>query len=517
VRYVVTAAEMRAIDAATIDGIGLPGAVLMENAGRAVAAAVAEELARRGDGAARAVAVVCGAGNNGGDGYVVARVLRQQHIQAAVYLAAPRSAVRGDALVHLMAYERTGGPVLSIAEPGELAEHRQAIEGAAVAVDALFGTGLARDVDGHLAGVIHSINRCGGRIISVDVPSGLSADSGAVLGAAVEPHRTVTMAFLKVGLAVAPGLARAGAVSVAEIGIPLELASAHGVRLAVLDPADVAGGLPRAGLLDHKNRRGHALVVAGAPGKRGAGRLSAMAALRSGAGLATLAWQGRDLPAPDPVMTAELDADAGDAAERLVALAEGKRAVAIGPGMPTGSGGRALVRAALERLAQPMVLDADALNHLAGELERVAESRAPVVLTPHPGEAARLLGVGAADIERDRVAAVRELADRSRATVVLKGAGTLVCDGEAADGFVTVNPTGGPALATAGSGDVLTGVVAGLLVQGLPAGEAARTAVYLHGLAGEHCQERIGEVGATASDVLDALPHAFARLHALAA
>jgi len=515
--HVLTAAEMRAIDAATIEGIGLPGVVLMENAGRAVAEAVREELAAGAgaSGAVGAVAVVCGAGNNGGDGYVIARVLRQLRVPASVYLAVPRAAVRGDALTHLAAYEQSGGPVRSIALPAELSEQRGAIESAAVVVDALFGTGLARPVEGHLAEVIHSMNRASGRVVAVDVPSGLSADTGAVLGAAVEPHRTVTMAFLKVGLAVAPGLARAGRVSVAEIGIPRELATAHGVTLAVLESEDILGALPRPGQLDHKNRRGHALVVAGGPGKRGAARLSSMAALRSGAGLVTLAWAGRDVPAPDPVMTAQRDADADGAPEVLAELAAGKRALAIGPGMPTGAGGRALVRAALERLEVPMVLDADALNHLAGELERVAESRAPVVLTPHPGEAARLLGVGAADIERDRVAAVRELAERSRAVVLLKGAGTLVCDGEAADGLVTINPTGNPALATAGAGDVLTGVIAGLLAQGVPAGDAARAGAYVHGVAGDLCRDQMGEVGATASDILDALPGAFSRLHAI--
>ncbi|HTE53642.1 MAG TPA: NAD(P)H-hydrate dehydratase [Kofleriaceae bacterium] len=506
--HVVTSAEMRAIDAATIEGIGLPGAVLMENAGRAVVAVVQEELARGGG----AVAVVCGAGNNGGDGHVVARVLRQLGASVALYLAAPRSAVRGDALVHLAAYENTGGVVASIAEPGQLAEHRPAIEQAAVVVDALFGIGLARPIEGHLAAIIHCINRARGRIVAVDIPSGLSADSGEVLGAAVAAHRTVTMAFLKVGLAVAPGLARAGRVEVAEIGIPVELATAHGIHLARLEAADLVGTLPRAGLLDHKNRRGHALVVAGGPGKRGAARLTSMAALRAGAGLVTLAWEGREVPAPDPIMTAELDADAADAVERLVALAGGKRAIAIGPGMPTGEGGKALVRAALQRIEVPMVLDADALNHVAGELDRVAGSRAPVIMTPHPGEAARLLGVSTAVIERDRVGAVRELAERSRAVVVLKGAGTLVCDGEATDGFVTINPTGGPALATAGSGDVLTGVVAGLLAQGLTPADAARTGVFVHGLAGEACAERLGASGATASDVLDAVPRGFVRL-----
>ncbi len=507
-KHVVSAAEMRAIDAATIEGIGLPGAVLMENAGRAVADAVVEELGGR----AGAVAVVAGAGNNGGDGYVVARVLRARGVEALVYLAARRGEVRGDALLHLQAYEQTGGMATSIAEPGELAEHREAIESAPVVVDALFGTGLARPVGGHLAQVIEVVNRAGGTVVAVDIPSGLSADSGMALGAAVRAKRTVTMAFLKLGIAVAPGLSRAGRVTVAEIGIPVELAQAHGIRVAVLEARDIEGALRRPDLLDHKNRRGHVLVVAGSPGKRGAARLTSFAALRAGAGLATLASDGGELAAPDPIMTAALDAEAPGAVDRLAELAEGKAAVAIGPGMAPGAGGKALVRAALERLAVPLVLDADALNHLAGEAGRIAKAKASVVITPHPGEAARLLGTTAGEVERDRVAAARSLAELTRAVVVLKGAGTLVCDGAVGDGFVTINPTGGPALATAGSGDVLTGVVAALVGQGHEPGEAARAAVYLHGLAGDLAAARIGPVGVTASDVLDSIPDAYSKL-----
>ncbi len=507
-KYVVSAVEMRAIDAATIEGIGLPGAVLMENAGRAVADAVMEELGGR----TGAVAVVAGAGNNGGDGYVVARVLRARGVEALVYLAARRSDVRGDAQLHLAAYEQTGGMATSIAEADELAEHREAIQAAPVVVDAIFGTGLARPVSGHLAAVIEVVNRSRGRVVAADIPSGLSADRGIPLGAAVQAHRTVTMAFLKLGIAVAPGLARAGRVTVAEIGIPVELAPAHGIRVAVLEASDLIGSLRPPQLLDHKNRRGHVLVVAGSPGKRGAARLTSWAALRAGAGLVTLASDGGEIAAPDPVMTAALDAEAPDAGDRLAALAEGKAAVAIGPGMAPGAGGRALVRAALARLEVPMVLDADALNHLAGEAALIASARAPVVITPHPGEAARLLRTDAAEVEADRVAAARALAELTRAVVVLKGAGTLVCDGAAGDGFVTINPTGGPALATAGSGDVLTGVVAALVAQGLEAGEAARAAVYLHGLAGDLAAARIGPVGVTASDVLESVPAAYSNL-----
>ncbi|HUS68476.1 MAG TPA: NAD(P)H-hydrate dehydratase, partial [Kofleriaceae bacterium] len=495
-QYVVTAAEMRAIDAATIEEIGLPGAVLMENAGRAVADAVMEERAGRPG----PVAVVCGAGNNGGDGTVVARVLRARGVEVAMYLAAERGAVRGDAATHLGAYEQAGGVALSIATADELAAQAPAIQSAAVVVDALFGTGLAREVTGPMAEVVAVMNGAAGRVVAVDVPSGLSADRGVELGCAVRADRTVTMAFLKVALAVAPGLARAGRVTVAEIGIPTELAAAHGVRLARLERGDVAGLLPAAGATDHKNRRGHVLVVAGSPGKRGAGRLAALGAMRGGAGLVTLAAEVRDEGAAAPVMTAVIDADAAGAADALVTLAKGMRCVAIGPGMATGAGGRALVRAAVERLEVPIVLDADGLNHVADDPSVLARARGGVVLTPHPGEAARLLGCSVAEVEADRVAAVRALAEKTAAVVLLKGAGTLVCDGgeEDGSGFVTVNATGNAVLATAGAGDVLTGLIAALVGQGVGLADAARLGAWVHGTAGDVLRERMGRVGVTA-------------------
>ncbi len=277
-QYVVTAAEMRALDAATIDEIGLPGAVLMENAGRAVADEALAILGARAAGAE--VAVVCGAGNNGGDGYVAARWLRDAGVLAAVYLAADETRVRGDARLHLDAYRQCGGVLFSIAGPEQLAEHRHDIEAAALVIDCLFGTGLERTVDGHLAEVIEVINRGDGERLAVDLPSGLSADTGEVLGAAVQADRTVTMAFFKVGIASAPGFARAGQVRVAAIGIPRQLAQVQGVHAGLLEPADVRAWLPRPEPLDHKGRRGHCLVVAGSPGKRGAARMTAWVLLR---------------------------------------------------------------------------------------------------------------------------------------------------------------------------------------------------------------------------------------------
>ena len=489
---VVTAAEMRALDRATIEEIGLPGAVLMETAGRAVAGACAP---RGGH-----VAIVCGPGNNGGDGFVAARVLRERGADAAVYLACPRGAVRGDARLHLDALERSGGVVLDVSDPAHLDEHGAAIATAAIVVDALFGTGLTRTVEGHAAAIIARINQAAGTVIAADLPSGLDADTGAVHGVAVRADVTVTMGALKVGLCSAPGVVLAGEVRVAEIGIPRALVLAQGTRAGLLDADDVRALAPAPGPMDHKGRRGHVLIVGGSPGRRGAARLAATAALRAGAGLVTLAGAGPgEVAAADPVMTAICDTP-----DQLAALAAGKDAIVIGPGMLRGDAGRALVAAALAA-GPPVVLDADALNHLGTDLAQVAAAHAPAVLTPHPGEAGRLLGVATAAIEADRLAAVRNLAAASRAVVALKGARTLVCDGTLGDEFVAINPRGGPALATAGTGDVLTGAIGALLAQGVPPAGAARLAVWVHGAAGELAAARHGARGATAADVADQL------------
>ncbi len=505
-RYVVTSSEMRALDRATIDEIGLPGAVLMENAGRAVAHNLLARTTPLGH-----VAVVCGSGNNGGDGYVIARYLRAAGVSATVYLAARHEQLVGDAALHLAVYEQCGGVVCSVPDAASLAEHKAAIEAADVIVDCLFGTGLARPVEGNYRALIELVNRAHAHVVAVDIPSGLSADTGHALGVAVQADHTITMAFLKVGLAVSPGFASCGTVSVADIGIPRDLARLQNIGLAELEARDAASMLPALSPLDHKGRRGNVLVIAGSPGKRGAGRLTSWAALRSGAGLVTVAMDAarQDVVAPDPIMTAALDADAAGALDVLRAISRNRDVVAMGPGMAPGDGGRQLVHAALRELTCPVVLDADALNHLAGDTERVASAVPPVVLTPHPGEAARLLGCTAADIEADRVAAVRELAEASRAVVILKGARTLICDGGAGDGFATVNPTGGPALATAGTGDVLTGLVAALIGQGAPLVSAARCGAYVHGLAADLAADALGDRSVTASDVLDSIPTAF--------
>jgi NAD(P)H-hydrate epimerase len=495
---VVTVAEMRALERATIEELGLPGIVLMDTAGRATAAAVAR-VAPVGQ-----VVVVCGPGNNGGDGYVVARVLAEAGRDVATLLAAPRDAIAGDAATELAVLERAGGVVLPCATAADLEAASGVLAEAAVVVDAVFGLGQTREVTGHYAAVIAAIERAPGVVVAVDQPSGIETDTGRVLGVAVDADVTVTFGALKIGLVTAPGFVHAGAVEVADVGIPRRLVDASAVGAGLWDATDAGRVAPRPHPTEHKGTRGHVVVVAGAPGTRGAGRLAALGALRAGAGLCTLAAPADangELAAPDAVMTAVVD----DAASVAAAIA-GKAAVVVGPGMGRDDRARARLDAVLAA-GVPAVVDADALFLLTDRLDAVVAAAGPVILTPHPKEAARLLGGTVADVARDRLAVARALAARSRAVVVLKGARTVVCDGTLGDEFCTINPTGGPALATGGTGDVLAGVIGGLVAQGVAPGDAARLGVWVHGRAGEALAAVLGARGAIASD----LPEAVAR------
>ncbi len=495
---VVTAEEMRALDRATIDDVGIPALTLMETAGRAVASAAIRALQRRGH-----VAVVCGPGNNGGDGFVVARVLRDHGTDAVAYLAVPRTAIKGDAAAHLAILERAGGVVRMIATPAQLAEVRDAIAGAEVCVDALFGIGPLRPVEGHLAQVIGAINRARFRI-AIDVPSGLESDTGRVEGAVVDAQLTVTMAAHKIALVSAPGFSHCGAIEVVDIGIPAGVISTATIRAGLVEEADVWQWLPRPGVLDHKGTRGHAVIIGGSPGMRGAGRLAASAALRAGAGLATLAAHGGDdLIAPDSVMTKAVRGS-------IAGVIDGKDAIVIGCGLGQGDEARGWLTEVLA-CGLGAVLDADALNLIADDPRVLVRAAGPIVITPHPGEAARLLGISAKDVEADRLAAARALAALTHAVVVLKGARTIVCDGMLGDDHCSINPTGSPALATGGSGDVLAGVIGGLLAQGLAAADAARAGVFVHGRAGERLASVHGR-GAVSADLGTAVASVIAQL-----
>jgi NAD(P)H-hydrate epimerase len=517
--YVLTAEQMRAVDRAATADFGVPTLLLMENAGRGVAEVVARELGGRVAG--RRVRVVCGAGSNGGDGFVVARHLALAGADVRVLLAAPREKIEGaggDAAIMLRALDALGVvAVMAGAAWADAGDWGEPLAGADAIVDALFGTGLrsgtagvpAAEVTGVPAAAIAAMNAAAGLKIAVDIPSGVEADTGRICGVAFRAGVTATMGAPKLGFVVDAD-APAGRVEVVSLGVPIRPPASLGPYCHAVDVEATLAGVPRRGPSGHKGTAGHLLIVAGSAGKTGAAWLSARAAMRAGVGLCTVASTAAGQAALDAkaieIMTARYsdgdDADASSAA-RLNALAAPMRALAIGPGIPTGPGMRALVEEMVAKLPLPMVVDADALNLLAPHAARaLSAAAAPRVLTPHPGEMARLLGIPTAEVQRTRVASARKLAAGTRAIVVLKGARTLIAR---PDGTVFINPTANPALGTAGAGDVLTGVVGALLAQGMDAFEAARLGVLVHGLAGDRASAAIGGLGMVAGDLPDAI------------
>jgi hydroxyethylthiazole kinase-like uncharacterized protein yjeF len=512
----VGSAAMRALDAHTIETLGVPGDLLMESAGRAVAQAVLAELAGR---APAEVLVVCGAGNNGGDGLVVARHLHLLNVPVRAALLTDPRGLRGDAAANLKRARSAGVSV-------ESGRWRAPTEG--VIVDAIFGTGLARDVEGPAATTIRRINAArqargaGLRVVAVDLPSGLCADTGRVLGVAVRADATVCMGLPKLGLALEPGRELAGRVWVARIGIADE---APGVApdTELWTRAAAGARLPARPPAAHKGTFGHVLLVAGSEGKTGAAALAAEGAGRIGTGLVTLACPAGLHDVLEIKCTEAMTAPVPDTSERafaasaegpLLRLAEARDAVGLGPGLGQAAETVKLVRALVRRIRKPLAIDADALNALAGEAEQLAQRTAPTVLTPHPGEASRLLGIPTAEVNRDRVGVARRLARGTRSVVLLKGAASISA---APDGRAIVNPTGGPALASGGTGDVLLGMLAGLLARGMPAFEAAALAAFVHGEAADRIAARRGASGLLAGDLADELPDATEALRAAAA
>jgi hydroxyethylthiazole kinase-like uncharacterized protein yjeF len=498
----VGSAEMREIDRTAIEVFGIPSLTLMDRAGRAVAEA-AQELA----GVKGRVVVVCGAGNNGGDGYVAARLLRGAGRDARVLALVPAERLSPDARAVREQAQRAGVP---IDEAGELGGVDAGVGD--VVVDAIFGTGLARAPEGAFAGAIARIEAArvaGARVVAVDVPSGLSADTGRPLGPCVRADRTVTFGFQKRGLVLFPGAAFAGEVSVADIGIPPEAARRVPVGCELVSDVEARLLVPPRAPDAHKGDAGRLLVVAGSPGKTGAAHLALLGALRGGTGLVTLAARAEVLPfalAGRPeAMSATLPGDGplGRAdLQALLALAKEADALAIGPGLFRGRETAELLLALLARARKPAIVDADGLNALAEASGALAELGVPLVLTPHPGEMARLCGVSVAEVQADRIGLAAAKARAWGATVVLKGARTVVADPEGAPAVIV---TGNAGLASGGTGDVLAGLCGALLAGGLPAAAAGRVAAHVHGRAGDLAAKRFGERGLLAADLGEAI------------
>lgn len=497
-RPVATPDEMRRIDRETIARYGVPGLTLMERAAGALAGAAAKYLPAGG----RAL-IACGGGSNGGDGLAAARMLHEMGYRVRVALLADPGALPGDAAVNLgrlpAGFDRGfDAAAWDGARPG-------------VVIDALLGTGLSRDVTGETAAAVAWMNARDIPVVSADIPSGVDGLTGAVRGCAARAAETVTFACYKRGCLLYPGREYAGRLTVADIGIPGELLDGTGCRM--WEAADVAASLPPRPPDSHKGHFGHVAAVAGSEGMMGAGALASAAAMRAGAGLTT--WiHPRDAAAQPPweVMTRPIAGRDGafseQSAEAALRALEGKTVLAMGPGLGRSEGAAAMARRIVAQTAMPLVLDADGITALAGRDEAL-RGRARLCLTPHPGELSRLIGVPAAVIAADPMEYARKTAEDLRAVVLLKGAATVVAG---PDGRMAVNTTGNDGMATGGSGDVLTGMIAGLIAQGAEIFEAAVMGAWLHGRAGDLAAAELGPRSVTAADLLRCLPGAFVSL-----
>jgi len=515
---VVTAEQMREMDRLTIQKYRVPSLALMERAGEGVARAIIERFARA---AKKGVLVVAGKGNNGGDGFVVARLLKKKRMPCEVVLLARREELSADAAHNLRAFLKLKGKVVEVGAGGSV-PLGQRIAANGLLVDAILGTGVKSEVGGLYAEAITLMNSSGLPIVAVDLPSGLDTDRGTPLGVSIQAEMTVALGYPKLGEVIYPGLNYVGELAVADIGIDGRAVAEVAPKTALLDREMIQWLAPRRDPDTHKGSYGHLLVMAGSRGKTGAAILACRAAMRLGAGLVTLA-AARSLNdifagALVEVMTEPLDDNEAEEFNSLSdeawrRLLERKNAFLFGPGIGVNDTTRSALRWLLRNLSLPWVIDADGITNLALEIDRLKNARTPPILTPHPGEMARLLGQESAAVNRDRVGTARAFAVEHRCHVVLKGARTVIAT---AEGEVFINPTGNPGMASGGMGDVLAGMVAALLGQGLSAQDAMKLGVYLHGFVGDQAAAAKGPIGLIASDIIKGLPAGIRRLSAVA-
>jgi ADP-dependent NAD(P)H-hydrate dehydratase / NAD(P)H-hydrate epimerase len=513
---ILTSAQMRRIDKVTTERYGIPSLTLMENAGKGVVSFLAERFAPL---AQHRIAVLCGRGNNGGDGLVTARLLREWGLTPEVFIFTDPQELKGDAATN---YQRLlpSGPPEVIQDPAEWQDASESLAKATLVVDALLGTGLSKPLQGFLLEVVRYINGLSAaKRVAVDLPSGLSADTGELIGECVEACASVTFTAPKYAHVFPPACEKVGEWRVLEIGTPRgALEDDPELFLRLTGREDLKWLTAPRKIDSHKGSYGHVLIVAGSVGKTGAAAMAAKAALRAGAGLVTIATPRTALPVVASLglewMTAPLpETEDGTVALRSIRdgtldrLAEGKSVLAIGPGLGNGEETAEFVREAVNHSTLPIVLDADGLNAFAGRMGEIETGARARILTPHPGEMARLVGSTAADVQDHRVEVAREFVRQYKIYLVLKGSRTLICS---PDGQVAVNPTGNPGMATGGTGDCLTGLIAGLLAEfsDQPVANVVEAAVYLHGLAGDCAARKVGQVSLIASDLLDAIPEA---------
>lgn len=508
---IITGTQMQELDRRTIGEAHIPARVLMDRAGSGLVAALEQTF---GSTQGKRVIILCGKGNNGGDGFVAARLLHRRRTQVQVLMMSPASELSRDAAVMYRQFVRTAGKsAVHLYTSKSLVS--SLLRESDLIIDALLGTGLSSDVTAHYADAIDCINEAGRPVVAADLPSGLHADTGAILGRAVRASLTVTFGLPKLGLYQSHGVDLSGSVSLIDIGIPQAYIEAVMSHTTLITPASVRAVLPARRPASHKGTFGHAGIIAGSVGKTGAAAMAAKAALRIGTGLVTVAvpagvndvlesklLEAMTIPMPDT----KARTFSRSALDRLKTFITTRTAVAIGPGLSTHPETVELVQALMKDLDRPAVLDADALNALAGRASVLTACKTPPILTPHPGEMARLeANATPQSINADRIGTAVRFARERGTFVVLKGARTVVAR---PDGAAAICPTGNPGMATAGTGDVLTGMIVGLLAQGLAPWEAACAGTYLHGYAGDLAAADKGPAGLIAGDVIEQIPYA---------
>jgi len=512
----VTPEQMSKIDKFSIEVLGIPGIVLMENA----ALKVVEEILKMLDGkvSGTKIVILAGKGNNGGDALAVARHLYNKGAKTSVFILSEKDKIRGDAAINLGILDKIGVQCKATIEPAMVETLKSELLEADLVVDGIFGTGINGEIVGLTAEIINIVNQFSKRIISIDIPSGVNGESGKVMGTCIRASRTVTFGLPKIGLVIHPGCEYTGELVIADIGFPSKAIEQIDINTYMLDEGIVSAVLP----LRHKNTNksdyGRVLIITGSTGMTGSGSLAAKSALRSGAGLVYLgvpetlvhlygtgALEAITLPLED----CGVGSLSSICIEQIKKIICGKDVIAVGPGLSVNNDIFEVIEYIISTSEAPLVLDADALNAVSGDVSVLRKLKAEAVITPHPGEMSRLTGLSIKDIQENRIEVARDFARKWKVITVLKGSRTVIAD---PDGTVYINTTGNPGMATAGSGDVLTGIIAALIGQGIKPQSAAVAGVYIHGLAGDLAASESGELSLIAGDITNHLPDAFMRV-----
>lgn len=507
---VATAEQMQELDRKAIETYRIPGVVLMENAGRGATEVISNAFP---DLQKKKIAIVAGKGNNGGDGFVIARYLLNRGIPVKVYLLADSKVLRGDAETNFQIFQRMKGEVIPVPSSKDYQKVKKELEKFDLLIDAIFGTGLDAEVRGYYREVIDHLNTLQKPIVAIDIPSGLDADSGKPHGTAIRASLTVTFGLPKVGHLILPGPDYVGKLKVIDIGLPTKLVEEEKIQTHLIDGEEIRGWLSMPRRPDtHKGDYGHLLVIAGSVGKTGAAAMACEAALRVGAGLVTLAvpkslnaimevkmTEVMTEPLPEtPKQTLSLRAF-----NSILRLCENKKAIIIGPGVGTFKETQSLIIKLIKTLDLPIIVDADGLTALATQPKVLPIANHSLVLTPHPGEMARLIRSTPKEVQEDRIGVSRSFSQSHHLYLVLKGFRTLITTPK---GETFINPTGNPGMASGGTGDVLTGMMGGLICQGFDILPSLQMAVYLHGLAGDKMAGELGEKSLIATDIIEKIP-----------